>query len=46
MLIIQELFGGYEGVPILMNYLKRDPINLSSGLGHHRLFLAVIDCAW
>lgn len=43
---IQELFGGYEGVPVIIEYLKQDVNRFSSGLGHHRLFLAAADCTW
>ena len=42
----QELFGGYEGVPVLMEFLKQSLTSSSSGLGHHRLLLSVTDCTW
>eukprot|EP00731_Ephydatia_muelleri_P028307 Em0019g1180a len=42
----KELFGGYDGVPLLVQYLKRDISQFLSGLGHHRLLLAAIDCVW
>lgn len=43
---IQELFGGYDGVKLLIDYLKRDIDKFGSGLGHHRLLLAAVDCVW
>ena len=43
---IQELFGGYDGVKLLLDYLKRDTDTFSSGLGHHKLLLAAVDCVW
>ncbi len=42
----QELFGGYDGIKLLVQYLKRDAGKFSSGLGHHRLQLAATDCVW
>ena len=42
----QELFGGYDGVKLLVDYLKRDVDTFSSGLGHHKLLLAAVDCVW
>lgn len=43
---MQELFGGYDGVKLLIDYLKRDIDKFASGLGHHRLLLAAVDCVW
>ena len=43
---MQELFGGYDGVKLLIDYLKRDIDKFGSGLGHHRLLLAAVDCVW
>ena len=45
-LYMQELFGGYDGVKLLIDYLKRDIDKFGSGLGHHRLLLAAVDCVW
>lgn len=42
----QELFGGYDGVSLLVGYLKRDISKFVSGLGHNRLLLAAVDCVW
>lgn len=42
----QELFGGYDGVNLLVSYLKRDIGKFGSGLGHNRLLLAAVDCVW
>ena len=41
----KELFGN-QGVDIVISYLKMDPKLLNSGLGHHRLMLAAVDCIW
>ncbi|KAI8483595.1 Cilia and flagella associated protein 69 [Branchiostoma belcheri] len=41
----KELFGS-QGVNIVVQYLKTDPEKLNSGLGHNRLLLATVDCAW
>lgn len=41
----KELFGG-QGVELVVRYLKTNTKLLSSGLGHHKLLLAAIDCAW
>ena len=41
----QELFG-QSGVDVVVEYLRTDLGLLSSGLGHHRLLLAAIDCVW
>ncbi|XP_070566690.1 cilia- and flagella-associated protein 69-like [Ptychodera flava] len=41
----KELFGG-QGVDVVLQYLKTDPMKISSGLGHHRLMLATVDCIW
>lgn len=43
---LQELFGGYDGVNVLVSYLKRDTGKFASGLGHNRLLLAAVDCVW
>ena len=40
------MFGGYEGVPLLIGYLKKDPAGFLSGLGHDRLLLSAADCTW
>ena len=42
----QELFGGYDGVPVLVSCLKRDPSLLPDEDSYHRLFLSTIDCIW
>ena len=42
----QELFGGYDGVSLLIECLMRDLTKFSSGLGHNRLLLAATDCTW
>ena len=42
----QELFGGCDGVNLVVRYLKRDIGKFGSGLGHNRLLLAVTDCVW
>jgi len=44
--LTQELFGGYDGVKVLVGCLKHDTAKFSSGLGHHRLLLAATDCVW
>lgn len=31
---------------LLIDYLKRDVDKFGSGLGHHRLLLAAVDCVW
>lgn len=41
----KELFGT-NGVDVTIHYLKTDSKLLSSGLGHHRLLLAAVDCVW
>ncbi|XP_013410709.1 cilia- and flagella-associated protein 69 [Lingula anatina] len=41
----KELFS-HEGVDIVCKYLKTNPVKLSSGLGHHKLVLATVDCIW
>ncbi|PVD30636.1 hypothetical protein C0Q70_09909 [Pomacea canaliculata] len=40
-----ELFGTL-GVDTLVRHLKTDVKLLNSGLGHHKLLLAAIDCVW
>ena len=40
------MFGGYDGIKLLVGYLKRDIHKFSSGLGHHKLLLAAVDCVW
>lgn len=45
-LCVQELFGGYDGVDVVVSYLKGDTGKFESGLGHSRLFLAATDCVW
>ncbi len=45
-LSLQELFGGYDGVHVLVSYLKNDTSKFESGLGHGRLLLAATDCVW
>ena len=42
----QELFGGYDGVNLLIECLTQDLTKFSSGLGHNRLLLAAVDCTW
>ena len=42
----QELFGDYDGVPVLASCLKRDPSLLLDEDGYHHLFLSTIDCIW
>ncbi|NWV14969.1 CFA69 protein, partial [Ptilonorhynchus violaceus] len=41
----KELFS-YEGVGILMPFLKIDPEKLYSGLGHSWLLFSALDCLW
>ncbi|RUS81453.1 hypothetical protein EGW08_010793 [Elysia chlorotica] len=41
----KELFG-IQGVDMVVRYLRTDTKLLSSGLGHHKLLLASIDCTW
>ncbi|XP_060771273.1 cilia- and flagella-associated protein 69-like isoform X2 [Neoarius graeffei] len=41
----KDLFGA-EGVEVTVRYLKMDPSQLYSGLGHNRLILAAVDCVW
>ncbi|KAI8777748.1 cilia- and flagella-associated protein 69 isoform X1 [Biomphalaria glabrata] len=41
----KELFG-IQGVDMVIRYLRTDTRLLSSGLGHHKLLLTSIDCAW
>lgn len=41
----QDLFGA-EGVDVTVGYLKMDPAQLYSGLGHNRLILSAVDCVW
>lgn len=41
----KELFGE-TGVNVCVHYLKTNPQLLNSGLGHHRLLLASVDCVW
>ncbi|KAL8615408.1 hypothetical protein ACOMHN_036228 [Nucella lapillus] len=41
----KEIFG-VQGVDMVVRYLKTDTRLLNSGLGHHKLLLAAIDCAW
>lgn len=31
---------------LVVDYLKRDIDKFGSGLGHHRLLLAAVDCVW
>ena len=43
----KELFGSEgHGIDIVTHYLKMDPTNFTSGLGHHRLMLATVDAVW
>ena len=44
-LFLQEVFGEI-GVNVCVHYLKTNPKLLNSGLGHHRLLLAAVDCVW
>nr|KAG5707622.1 hypothetical protein BaRGS_031004 [Batillaria attramentaria] len=41
----KELFG-VQGVDMVVRYLKTDTKLINSGLGHHKLLLAAIDCTW
>uniref|UniRef100_W5LI90 Cilia and flagella associated protein 69 n=1 Tax=Astyanax mexicanus TaxID=7994 RepID=W5LI90_ASTMX len=41
----KELFGS-EGVEMVIRYLKMNPAQLQSGLGHNRLFASTVDCVW
>ncbi|NXM37389.1 CFA69 protein, partial [Oxyruncus cristatus] len=41
----KELFS-YEGIGILMPFLKMDPKELYSGLGHNYLLFSALDCVW
>jgi len=41
----KELFG-VQGVDMVVRYLRTDTRLLNSGLGHHKLLLASIDCTW
>ncbi|XP_052820058.1 cilia- and flagella-associated protein 69-like [Mya arenaria] len=41
----KELFGE-SGVNVCVHYLRTNPKLLNSGLGHHRLLLAAVDCVW
>ncbi|CAH1788088.1 unnamed protein product [Owenia fusiformis] len=41
----KELFG-VQGVDVCIEYLKMNPKKISSGLGHHKLMLATVDCIW
>lgn len=41
----KELFG-VQGVDMVVRYLRTDIKLLNSGLGHHKLLLAAIDCTW
>lgn len=43
--LFQELFG-VQGVDMVVRYLRTDTKLLNSGLGHHKLLLAAIDCTW
>ena len=43
--LFQELFG-IQGVDMVVRYLRTDTKLLNSGLGHHKLLLAAIDCTW
>jgi hypothetical protein len=43
--VLQELFG-VQGVDMVVRYLKTNTKLLNSGLGHHKLLLAAIDCTW
>ncbi|VDI03562.1 Hypothetical predicted protein [Mytilus galloprovincialis] len=37
---------GTQGVEVCIHYLRTDSRQLNSGLGHHRLLLAAVDCVW
>lgn len=41
----KELFG-QSGVEVAVRFLKTNPKLLNSGMGHHRLMLAAVDCIW
>lgn len=41
----KELFGG-QGVQVLAEYLRRNPDQITSPLGHHQLLLSAVDCVW
>uniref|UniRef100_A0A6J0SWZ9 Cilia- and flagella-associated protein 69 isoform X1 n=1 Tax=Pogona vitticeps TaxID=103695 RepID=A0A6J0SWZ9_9SAUR len=41
----KELFG-WEGVDILIPFMKIDAQKFYSGLGHNRLLFSVLDCLW
>ncbi|KAF7702391.1 hypothetical protein HF521_001674 [Silurus meridionalis] len=41
----KELFGA-EGVEVTIDYLKMNPAQLYSGLGHNRLILCTMECVW
>ncbi|NWR30297.1 CFA69 protein, partial [Tachuris rubrigastra] len=41
----KELFS-YEGIGILIPFLKMDPKELYSGLGHSYLLFSALDCVW
>nr|XP_006825782.1 PREDICTED: uncharacterized protein C7orf63-like [Saccoglossus kowalevskii] len=41
----KELFGN-QGVDVVLQYLKTNPKKITSGLGHHKLMLATVDCIW
>ena len=41
----QELFGN-QGVDVVVEFLQTDTSKLDSGLGHHRLLMAAVDCVW
>lgn len=45
-LLYQELFGGYDGVPILVKYLKNGPSLSINDDSYQRLFLSAVDCVW
>nr|XP_039253375.1 cilia- and flagella-associated protein 69-like [Styela clava] len=41
----KELFGS-QGVEMLIHYMRSNPKKVSSGLGHNRLMLTVVDAIW
>lgn len=41
----KELFG-YDGVDVLISYLKKNPENVWNGLGYQRLIIGTVDCIW
>ncbi|XP_060638273.2 cilia- and flagella-associated protein 69 isoform X1 [Anolis sagrei] len=41
----KELFG-WDGIDILIPFLKMDAKKLYSGLGHNRLLFSALDCLW